>query len=83
MLVLLKNNLHLAKSDNSDETDRINIKKHCQNLMDEEICYLKYKFREFRNVLAFHSDYPFLFGERQSILPDNNYSEWAIPTFES
>ena len=78
MLALLKESIHLQKSDNYSVSGIADIKERYKKLMEEDISHLWHDFREFRNGLSPHSEHLFVFLENLHVPPDNNASERSI-----
>ena len=78
MLALLRESIHLQKSDNYSVSGIADIKERYKKLMEEDISHLWHDFREFRNGLSPHAEHLFVFLENLHVPPDNNASERSI-----
>lgn len=78
MLDLLRESIHLQKTEGLTVSGITEIKERYKKLMQEDISALRHEFREFQKGLSAYSEHLFLFLENQNVPPDNNASERSI-----
>lgn len=82
MLSLLRESIHLRKSENTTSEDEDNFKKRLDDLIAEEVNIegeeSRKLFDTFRKGLAKHRDHIFLFLSHHDVPSDNNGSERAV-----
>lgn len=82
MLELLRESIHLRKTQNTNSEDEENFKKRFDEMLQEEVTIddeeCQKLFDTFRRGLAKHTDHIFLFLSNHKVHYDNNASERAL-----
>lgn len=78
LLELLRESIHLRKTNRSEKIDIGEIKKRFDTLMDQNLSLLEKPFQTFQKGLLKHKDHLFVFLENPDVPYDNNASERAV-----